>query len=265
MREEKGKGKKTLTIFSSLFWKTKKKKKLKKLKKTTKSNLTGEPLLDWRVIQLPLDDLSRLLKVKVAPPATSAAAAGEKGKGGGAAAAAAAAATGRQRTAAAVAASPSLKASAHSGAAAPLPPKSAAALAAAASAAAGGMRAPSVYRGTLVVPEAAKSNNKNGEGAEEKTPTAAPSSLRDAGGHPPSTWADLSGWGKGLLFVNGVNLGYYWPAKGPQTRQYVPGPILKTGGNEIVLIELEAGGPGTLSFASEPDFRGRVMPAAGVI
>jgi hypothetical protein len=108
-----------------------------------------------------------------------------------------------------------------------------------------------------------KSSTKGAVG-EEKAPATA-TSARDAGGHPPSTWADLSGWGKGLLFVNGVNLGYYWPAKGPQTRQYVPGPVLKTGDNEIVLIELEAGGPGTLSFASEPDFRGRVMPAAGII
>lgn len=219
-------------------------------------------MLDWRVIQLPLDDLSRLLKVKVASSTT---AAGEKGKRGGAAAATAA---GRQRTAAGAAASPppSLKPSAHSGAAAS-PPKSAAALAAAASAAAGGMRAPSVYRGTLVVPAAAaKKSRTKGEGAEAR-PTALASD-RDSGGNPPSTWADLSGWGKGLLFVNGVNLGYYWPSKGPQTRQYVPGPFLKTGNNEIVLVELEAGmGPagGTLSFASEPDFSGRVMPAAGTI
>lgn len=131
------------------------------------------------------------------------------------------------------------------------------------------MRAPSVYRGTLVVPAAAaKGKGKSGAGGDggEVATAEATGSSRDSGGNPPSTWADLSGWGKGLLFVNGVNLGYYWPSKGPQTRQYVPGPLLKTGNNEIVLIELEAGGgQGTLSFASEPDFRGRVAPAAGTM
>ena len=231
------------------------------MEKKPKISKTGEPILDWRVIQLPLDDLSRLRKVKVAP-------ADKGGEGRGAATATATA--GRQRAAAAATAAlpPSLKTSAHSGAAAP-PAKPAAALAAAAAAAAGGMRAPSVYRGTLVVPAAAaKGKGKSGAGGDggEVATAEATGSSRDSGGNPPSTWADLSGWGKGLLFVNGVNLGYYWPSKGPQTRQYVPGPLLKTGNNEIVLIELEAGGgQGTLSFASEPDFRGRVAPAAGTM
>ena len=207
----------------------------------------GEPVLDWRVIQLPLDDLSRLLKLKV--PAEKAA--------------------GRQRTATAApttTTSPPLKASAHSGAAA-APLKSPAALAAAAAAAAGGMRAPTIYRGTLVVPAPAATKTKGATAAagEEQEETVITTSSRDSQGFPASTWADLSGWGKGLLYVNGVNLGYYWPSKGPQTRQYVPGPVLKTGNNEIVLVELEAKGPGTLSFASEPDFRCRVMPSAGTM
>jgi hypothetical protein len=33
------------------------------------------------------------------------------------------------------------------------------------------------------------------------------------------TWFDSTGWGKGQLFVNGFNLGRYWPSKGPQVIQ----------------------------------------------
>lgn len=55
--------------------------------------------------------------------------------------------------------------------------------------------------------------------------------------HPPDTWADMRGWGKGLLWVNGFNLGWYWPLLGPQMRVFVPGPLLRPGTNEIVMLE----------------------------
>ena len=44
---------------------------------------------------------------------------------------------------------------------------------------------------------------------------------------------------RGLAFINGFNLGWYWPRIGPQGAQYVPGPLLKYGRNEIVLVEVE--------------------------
>ena len=47
----------------------------------------------------------------------------------------------------------------------------------------------------------------------------------------------MSGWGKGLVWVNGFNLGWYWPLLGPQMTMYVPGPLLKASGNEVVLLE----------------------------
>ena len=47
----------------------------------------------------------------------------------------------------------------------------------------------------------------------------------------------MSGWGKGLVWVNGFNLGWYWPLLGPQMTMYVPGPLLKVSGNEVVLLE----------------------------
>lgn len=41
------------------------------------------------------------------------------------------------------------------------------------------------------------------------------------------------------MFVNGVNLGRYWPNLGPQVRLFVPKFFLKKGKNSIALIELE--------------------------
>uniref|UniRef100_A0A336LY51 Beta-galactosidase n=1 Tax=Culicoides sonorensis TaxID=179676 RepID=A0A336LY51_CULSO len=53
------------------------------------------------------------------------------------------------------------------------------------------------------------------------------------------TYVDLSAWSKGALYVNGVNLGRYWPAAGPQRTNYIPKEILKTKGNRIVIIEYQ--------------------------
>ncbi|WP_349305484.1 beta-galactosidase family protein [Bacillus sp. FJAT-50079] len=51
------------------------------------------------------------------------------------------------------------------------------------------------------------------------------------------TFVELPGWTKGVVFVNGFNLGRYWEI-GPQETLYVPGPLLKQGKNEIVIFEL---------------------------
>lgn len=51
------------------------------------------------------------------------------------------------------------------------------------------------------------------------------------------TYLDFEGWEKGVVFINGFNLGRYWK-EGPQKRLYVPAPILKVGENEIVIFEL---------------------------
>ncbi|XP_017762867.1 PREDICTED: beta-galactosidase [Eufriesea mexicana] len=56
---------------------------------------------------------------------------------------------------------------------------------------------------------------------------------------PMDTYLNTAGWGKGVAFVNGRNLGRYWPLVGPQITLYVPAAFLRTGDNELVLIELE--------------------------
>jgi beta-galactosidase len=50
------------------------------------------------------------------------------------------------------------------------------------------------------------------------------------------TFLDMSEWGKGVVFVNGHNLGRYWSV-GPQQTLYLPGCWLKKGKNEVVVFE----------------------------
>jgi len=50
---------------------------------------------------------------------------------------------------------------------------------------------------------------------------------------------DTTGWGKGLVWINGFNLGRYW-SRGPQKTLYVPSPVLREGVNEIVVFEQHA-------------------------
>jgi len=51
------------------------------------------------------------------------------------------------------------------------------------------------------------------------------------------TFLDMTAWGKGIVFVNGHNLGRYWHI-GPQQTLYLPGCWLKRGRNEIVVFEM---------------------------
>ena len=51
------------------------------------------------------------------------------------------------------------------------------------------------------------------------------------------TYLDLSLWEKGVVWVNGHNLGRYWNV-GPQKQLYCPAPWLKKGKNELVIFDL---------------------------
>ncbi|MER6518413.1 beta-galactosidase family protein [Streptomyces sp. NPDC001553] len=53
------------------------------------------------------------------------------------------------------------------------------------------------------------------------------------------TFLHLDGWTKGVAWVNGFALGRYW-SRGPQRSLYVPGPVLRRGANEVVVLELHA-------------------------
>ena len=58
-------------------------------------------------------------------------------------------------------------------------------------------------------------------------------------GTPADTFLALPGWTKGQAWVNGFHLGRYWN-RGPQHTLYVPGPVLRPGTNDLVLLELHA-------------------------
>ncbi len=53
------------------------------------------------------------------------------------------------------------------------------------------------------------------------------------------TFFDMSGYSKGIVWINGHNLGRYWDI-GPQKRLYCPAPWLKKGENSIVVFDLHA-------------------------
>ncbi len=55
------------------------------------------------------------------------------------------------------------------------------------------------------------------------------------------TLLDMTGWGKGMVWVNGINLGRYWSI-GPQYTLYLPGCWLKEGANEVVVMDIEPTG-----------------------
>jgi beta-galactosidase len=50
------------------------------------------------------------------------------------------------------------------------------------------------------------------------------------------TFLDMSNWGKGLVWINGHGLGRFWKI-GPTQTMYLPGPWLKEGENEIIVLD----------------------------
>lgn len=50
------------------------------------------------------------------------------------------------------------------------------------------------------------------------------------------TFIDMENWGKGIIFINGKNIGRYWKV-GPQQTLYIPGVWLNKGENKIVIFE----------------------------
>ncbi len=67
---------------------------------------------------------------------------------------------------------------------------------------------------------------------------------------PADTWLDTTAWGKGTVMLNDFCLGRFWDI-GPQQRLYIPAPLLKTGTNELLIVETE-GKSGEVYLADEP-------------
>ncbi|NXX42463.1 BGAL galactosidase, partial [Tricholaema leucomelas] len=57
---------------------------------------------------------------------------------------------------------------------------------------------------------------------------------------PQDTYVKFPGWTKGQIWINGFNLGRYWPARGPQLTLFVPRNILVSSvPNNVTVLELE--------------------------
>jgi beta-galactosidase len=68
---------------------------------------------------------------------------------------------------------------------------------------------------------------------------------------PADTFLDVSSWGKGVLWVNGHCLGRFWNI-GPTQTMYLPGPWLKKGRNEVVVLDLLGPEEAVLAGRDEP-------------
>ena len=64
-------------------------------------------------------------------------------------------------------------------------------------------------------------------------------------------YLDMRGFGKGVVFLNGRNLGKYWQI-GPQQTIYVPAGWLKKGVNEVVVFDALKGGHSELRTLDKP-------------
>ncbi len=65
------------------------------------------------------------------------------------------------------------------------------------------------------------------------------------------TYLDMRRWGKGVVWINGHNLGKYWSI-GPQQTLYVPAEWLKKGVNEVVVLELLKPETNAISALNKP-------------
>ncbi|MFW8667043.1 MULTISPECIES: glycoside hydrolase family 35 protein [Enterococcus] len=65
------------------------------------------------------------------------------------------------------------------------------------------------------------------------------------------TFIDCRGYGKGVVIVNGINLGRYWQ-RGPVHSLYCPKEFLKKGSNEVVVFETDGVEIKELVFCDQP-------------
>lgn len=75
----------------------------------------------------------------------------------------------------------------------------------------------------------------------------------DIDDEPCDTFLRLDGFTKGVVLVNGFNIGRYFNTAGPQKTLYVPAPMLKKGKNEIVVFESDHSDSNSIVFLDKPD------------
>jgi beta-galactosidase len=78
-------------------------------------------------------------------------------------------------------------------------------------------------------------------------------------GRSADTFLDMSGWGQGVVWINGRCLGRYWSI-GPTQTMYLPGPWIKRGRNEVVVLDLTGPRVARIAGLAEP-ILDRLQPA----
>ena len=73
------------------------------------------------------------------------------------------------------------------------------------------------------------------------------------------TLLDMTGWGKCMVWVNGINLGRFWSI-GPQYTLYMPGCWMKEGANEVVVMDIEPTGHTTIKGVTDPIYGLQIDP-----
>ena len=68
------------------------------------------------------------------------------------------------------------------------------------------------------------------------------------------THIDLTHFGKGIVFVNGVNIGRFWDV-GPTLSLYIPHSLLKLGQNRIIIFETEGKYSEFIHLVHKPTFK----------
>jgi len=68
------------------------------------------------------------------------------------------------------------------------------------------------------------------------------------------TYLDLADFGKGVVFVNGVNIGRFWNV-GPTLSLYIPHALLKEGANRIIIFETEGEYKDSINLVNKPTFK----------
>ena len=88
------------------------------------------------------------------------------------------------------------------------------------------------------------------DGQRQSTPTFYRATFRVE--NPADSFLALPGWTKGVIWLNGFNLGRYWE-RGPQQTLYVPAPLINQGWNELIIFELHAVENPWIEFRHMPD------------
>ncbi|WP_295769011.1 beta-galactosidase [uncultured Mucilaginibacter sp.] len=95
--------------------------------------------------------------------------------------------------------------------------------------------------------DAALKTSKRKPGATEPVILKGSFTLNKVG----DTYLDMTAWGKGMVWINGHNLGKYWSI-GPQQTVYVPQEWLKKGSNNVTVLELTKPGKQKLKMVERP-------------